>query len=147
MGNYFVIVESLIASAFLCAATLACLTASSVMTQGRAGSASSPPGFGFPSYSERHGLKVYQVGGSIKSPEPISCPDILRKVPSEPAGTVIIAAVIDARGRVRFPKVVQGLGSNEKKLAVAQVQKWNFKPARKGKQDVAVQTELNVRFQ
>jgi hypothetical protein len=125
--------------------TLSCVFAYVAPRQGRVGDTSSPPSFGFPIYSNVHGIKVYRVGGSIKSPEPVSCPDTVPKAQGEPAGDIFISAVIDTKGRVRFPRITAGLGPNEDKLALAEVRQCSFKPARKGNEAVAVQAQLNLK--
>lgn len=101
----------------------------------------------WPHYSKIHGMKVYKVGGLVASPGPIRLStDVMRPAPGEPEGRVVIWAIIDEHGAVRYPRVVTGLTDRENHQALEAVKEWNFKPAQKQGVNVAVETNLTIKF-
>ena len=107
------------------------------------------PGFelpGWPHYSKVHGMKVYKVGGEVTSPKPLRPTTVITPTLGEPEGMVVLWAVIDDHGAVRYPKVVTGLTDRENQQALEAVKEWNFKPAQKQGVNVAVETNLTIKF-
>ncbi len=106
------------------------------------------PGFG-PGEGGNIGGGVYRVGGGV------SAPAILFKVEPEYSeearkakfqGTVVLSIVIDEQGLPRSFRVIKPLGLGLDEKAIEAVQKWRFKPGRKGDQAVAVQATIEVNF-
>jgi TonB family protein len=92
---------------------------------------------------------VYHVGRDVVAPVLIS-----REEPqySEEAriaklqGTVLLSTVVGEDGKARDIRVVRSLGLGLDESAIAAVAKWNFTPASKGGQPVAVQTQVTCNF-
>lgn len=92
-----------------------------------------------------------RVGGGVSRPQ------IIRAVkPVMPAGarsqlglnaTVIVEAIIDAQGKVRFVKVLKPQPHGLTEAAVDAVKAWTFKPATLNGKPVAVYYVLTVNFQ
>jgi len=106
------------------------------------------PGFG-PGEGGNIGGGVYRVGGGV------SAPTILFKVEPEYSeearkakfqGTVVLSIVIDEQGLPRSFRVIKPLGLGLDEKAIEAVQKWRFRPGRKGDQAVAVQATIEVNF-
>jgi TonB family protein len=99
-----------------------------------------------PKFRVLYGIQVYRVGGEVSAPQRVS-----RWSPEgkshQPAGTVVIWAIVDASGRVRHPRVVRRLEPELDQVALALVEKWKFEPAKKNGQNVAVEMNLEVKFE
>src|SRR5438105_7443516 len=92
---------------------------------------------------------VFRVGGAISAPRVVSAPDPQYSREARRAhiqGTVVLWMIVGPDGRPHDIKVKQGLGYGLDEQAIKAVQKWRFKPARKGKQPVAVQINVQVNF-
>jgi TonB family protein len=117
---------------------------------GRGGdTASGCPFFGLPEYSILHGIKVYRVGCGVNPPRLLSgMKPILNSGSNRSVGTVVVRAIIDRSGNVRYPKVIRGLGTFEDAQAINTVRQWKFEPATTTMQGlkVAIQTDLEVTF-
>jgi TonB-like protein len=128
---------------------------------GSAGHIASGPSLGLPKYSMIHGVKVYRIGGGVSSPQPLQClfpsprsedlyyisdPNNKATATSTQAGTVIVQVIIDRSGRVRYPEIVQGLGEEENRRAVAAVRTCTFRPSSNRSRNVAIETNLGIMF-
>jgi TonB family protein len=92
---------------------------------------------------------VYRVGGDV------SAPRLLHKVEpqyTEEArnarieGTVVLAVVVGADGRVKQASVQRPMGSGLDEQALAAVHQWEFQPAYRDGQPVAVNATIEVNF-
>lgn len=107
------------------------------------------PGYGF---GERGGAggSVYRAGaGGVSKPIPIVTPeaefsDEARR--NKHQGVCVIAIIVDARGYPQNPHVIQALGMGLDEKALAAVQNYRFKPARKDGKPVAVLVDVEVNF-
>jgi periplasmic protein TonB len=61
-------------------------------------------------------------------------------------GTVIVGLVISSKGEPKDVHVVRSLGKGVDESAVEAVRQWQFEPARKGGQPVAVRITVEIRF-
>lgn len=61
-------------------------------------------------------------------------------------GTVVIAMIVTAKGKVRDVKVTKGLDQCCDRKAAAAVSTWRFKPAAKDGKPVAVHLNAQVEF-
>jgi periplasmic protein TonB len=92
---------------------------------------------------------VYEVGSGVTSPKPIYTPD---PEYSESArkkkinGTVTLAMIVTADGKVRDPKITRSLDKGLDKQALAAVSIWRFEPATKDGNPVAVHISADVTF-
>lgn len=98
-----------------------------------------------PEFRVLHGMQVYRVGGDVKAPDLLSG--------SSPggqshgtAGTVVIWAIIDSSGAVTYPRIVLHLSPELDQKALKSVERWKFKPASKNGHAVAVEMNLQVKF-
>lgn len=113
--------------------------------------------FPFPDYKRIHGLKVYRVGHGVQPPVLLAKPNELlapnaegRTLKSDSAGligTVIAWAIIDDSGALRYPRIVRGLTDDENKRALQEVKLWRFAPATRDGCKVAVQVQLEIKFE
>jgi protein TonB len=92
---------------------------------------------------------VYELGDGVTPPKAIYQPD---PEYSESArkkkinGTVIVAMIVTAEGKVRDLKIIKSLDKSLDKQAIAAVSKWKFQPATKGGKPVAVHLPVEVDF-
>ncbi len=61
-------------------------------------------------------------------------------------GSVIIGLVVSSKGEPKNVHVVRSLGKGVDESAVEAVEQWQFDPARKGNQPVAVKITVEIRF-
>ena len=61
-------------------------------------------------------------------------------------GTVIVGLVVGSKGEPKDVHVVRSLGKGVDESAVEAVRQWQFEPARKGGQPVAVRVTVEIRF-
>ena len=61
-------------------------------------------------------------------------------------GPILVAARIEADGRVTAPRIVKGLGHGLDEAALASVRQWRYHPARRAGQAIAVDATLTVNF-
>jgi TonB family protein len=61
-------------------------------------------------------------------------------------GSVIIGLVVSSKGEPKSVQVVRSLGKGVDESAVEAVEQWQFEPARKGNQPVAVKITVEIRF-
>src|ERR1700689_966419 len=61
-------------------------------------------------------------------------------------GSVIIGLVVSSKGEPKNVHVVRPLGKGVDESAVEAVEQWQFEPARKGNQPVAVKITVEIRF-
>ena len=61
-------------------------------------------------------------------------------------GTVIVGLVVSSKGEPADVHVVRSLGRGVDESAVEAVRQWQFEPARKGGQPVAVRVTVEIRF-
>lgn len=92
---------------------------------------------------------AYRIGGGV------SAPAVLTKVEPEYSeearkakwqGTVVLAIVVDEKGRARDLKVIRSLGLGLDQKAIEAVEKWIFKPGVKDGKAVPVQATIEVNF-
>jgi TonB family protein len=88
---------------------------------------------------------IYQVGGDVKAPHPIST-----VVPPPPASvdgqlTVRLSFVVTPEGSVTNIRLLKRSKSDFDDFAVGVVSKWKFEPATKDGKPVAVRLETDVR--
>ena len=92
---------------------------------------------------------VYAVGNGVTAPKAVYIPDpqyteSARK--KKIKGTVIIAMIVTAEGKVRELKVIKSLDPGLDEQAVAAVSTWRFEPATKDGKPVAVHLPVQVTF-
>jgi len=92
---------------------------------------------------------VFRVGGGV------SAPILLYKVEPEYSeearkakyqGTVIIAAIIDANGRIVDSRIIRSLGLGLDEKALDAIHKWKFRPGYKDGKPVTVSAQIEVNF-
>jgi protein TonB len=94
--------------------------------------------------------EILTVGGAVSRPVLLSGqPPRYTKVAlgARVQGTVVLAAVIDERGRVSNVRVLRGLKMGLDQAAVDTVQGWTFEPAKLAGRPVKVFYTLTVKFQ
>ena len=94
--------------------------------------------------------EILTVGGAVSRPvqrtgQPPRYTKVAQRARIE--GTVVLAAVIDERGRVSEVRVLRGLPMGLDQAAVDTVQDWTFEPAKLGGRPVKVYYTLTVKFQ
>jgi TonB family protein len=62
------------------------------------------------------------------------------------SGTVLVGLVVSSKGAPKDVHVVRSLEKAVDQTAVEAVQQWQFEPARKGGQPVAVRITVEIRF-
>jgi TonB family protein len=90
-----------------------------------------------------------RLGGDVSEPVPIYDPDPQYSDAARQAkfqGTVVVAVIIGADGRVYDPKVVQGVGLGLDEKAIEAVRLWRFEPAKKNGKPVRVAANIEVNF-
>jgi TonB family protein len=95
------------------------------------------------------GDRIYQPGGEVSSPIPISTPeaefsDEARR--NKFQGICMIALVVDAHGNPQNPRVIRALGMGLDEKALAAVLRYRFKPAMKNGRPVPVAITVEVDF-
>ena len=93
--------------------------------------------------------RIYRVGGGVSAPRPIYTPDPdyseeARK--SKYQGMVVLWLVIGADGHTHEVRVARRLGMGLDEKAIEAVKQWQFEPAMKDGQPVAVQMNVEVSF-
>jgi TonB family protein len=92
---------------------------------------------------------VYEVGNGVTAPKAIYQPDPQyneRARKKKINGTVIVAMIVTAEGKVRDLKVIKSLDKGLDKQAIAAVSTWKFEPATKDGKPVAVHLPVEVDF-
>jgi len=92
---------------------------------------------------------VYELGDGVTPPKAIYQPDpeySERARKKKINGTVIVAMIVTAEGKVRDLKIIKSLDKGLDKQAIAAVSKWQFQPATKGGKPVAVHLPVEVDF-
>jgi protein TonB len=92
---------------------------------------------------------VYEVGNGVTAPKPVYAPvpeyaDGARR--KKINGTVTLAMIVTAEGRVRDVKVIKSLDPDLDKQALAAVSTWKFEPATKDGKPVPVHLSTDVTF-
>ena len=92
---------------------------------------------------------VYEIGNGVTPPRGVYMPDPeysekARK--KKISGTVLVAMVVTADGKVRDVTVTKSLEQSLDKQAIAAVQTWTFEPATKDGKPVAVRLHAEVSF-
>ena len=95
--------------------------------------------------SAKANYSVYQVGGDIKAPRPITT-----AIPPTPEELdrdfkVRLSFVVTPEGSVEHVKLLKRSKSDFDNFAIDVVSKWKFEPATKGGNPVAVRLEAEVR--
>lgn len=92
---------------------------------------------------------VYKVGDGVTAPKPVYTPDPefadCERV-SKVQGTIVLAMVITAKGKVREVKVTKGLDQCCGRRAAAAVGTWRLNPAVKDGVPVSVHHNAQVEF-
>ena len=92
---------------------------------------------------------VFQVGGGVSPPrikfktDP-EFSEEARKAKHQ--GTVVLAVIVGADGKIHDPRVVQSLGLGLDEKAIEAVKEWLFDPAVKDGRKVAVMVDIEVNF-
>jgi TonB family protein len=92
---------------------------------------------------------VFRIGGGVSAPilvykvEP-EYSDEARKAKYQ--GTVILVAIVDAKGQPADLRVVRSLGMGLDERAIEAVRKWRFRPGYKDGKPVAVIAQIEVSF-
>lgn len=92
---------------------------------------------------------VYEIGNGVIAPRPVSVPDPeytdkARK--KKINGTVVVAMIVTAEGKVRDVKVTKSLDKELDKQALVAVSRWRFEPATKAGEPVSVHLSAEVSF-
>jgi len=92
---------------------------------------------------------VYEIGNGVTPPKGVYMPDPeysekARK--KKISGTVLVAMVVTADGKVRDVTVTKSLERSLDQQAIAAVQTWTFEPATKDGKPVAVHLRVDVSF-
>lgn len=90
--------------------------------------------------------RVYTVGNDVTAPIPITKPDPVYPKGAVGTGEALLEIVIDETGKPDDVKVTRGLGEPFDQLAIEAVQKWRFRPGRKGGVPVPVSAKISVQF-
>ncbi|MGH9862252.1 MAG: energy transducer TonB [Candidatus Acidiferrales bacterium] len=115
----------------------------------RVESATQPPGsvLGFLEQPQRR--SIYSVGGGVSKPKCVTCPAPHYSEAARQAGfqgTVDLWAVVNENGRVEEIQVAKPLGMGLDEEAVNTIQQWQFEPARRNGEPVAVRLILTMGF-
>jgi TonB family protein len=93
--------------------------------------------------------KVYKIGGGVTAPEVIFKQEPQYTQEARDAkieGSVLLSVVIDSDGSVSDIRVLQSLDEGLDENAMAAVATWQFRPAEKDGQPVAVAANIQVNF-
>ncbi len=91
----------------------------------------------------------YRPGGEVSAPVKVFYPSPIYTEDGRRAriqGVVILEAIIDALGNVARVKVLKGLPAGLTESAVETAKRWQFEPAKRQGQPVAVYLNLTIRF-
>ncbi|HLI34144.1 MAG TPA: M56 family metallopeptidase, partial [Terriglobia bacterium] len=94
--------------------------------------------------------KVYEIGGNVRAPKPVYAPDPPYPHQASKAGlqgTVVMAAVVNAEGKVESVKEVSkplGMGMDESALNT--IRTWTFQPAMRNGKPVPVKITIECTF-
>ena len=94
--------------------------------------------------------QIYHVGGGVSAPRLVFAPDPEFTEKARRAkyqGVCVISTIVDAQGKPTRVQVVRHLGMGLDKKAVEAVKQYNFTPAMRLGQPVAVQVNIEVNFQ
>jgi TonB family protein len=92
---------------------------------------------------------VFRVGKGVTAPKAIYAPDPQYSDKARKAkyqGVCVVSLIVGADGAPRDVKVVQAIGRGLDAKAVEAVQQWEFEPAKKDGQPVAVAINVEVTF-
>ncbi|MGA2715690.1 MAG: energy transducer TonB [Bryobacteraceae bacterium] len=92
---------------------------------------------------------VFDIGPGITPPRVTHQVNPVYKPDAEGfrvTGTVIVGLVVSSKGEPKDVHVVRSLGKGVDDSAVEAVQQWQFEPARRGGQPVAVKITVEIRF-
>lgn len=106
------------------------------------------PGLG-PGRGGGYGGGVYRIGGGVSAPRALYSPDPEFSEEARKAkymGTVVLWLVVATDGSVRDIRIQRSLGMGLDEKAVEAVRRWRFEPAKKDGIPVAVQVNVEVRF-
>jgi TonB family protein len=87
--------------------------------------------------------EVFSIGGDVSPPK------LVHKVEpghAKGSGAVVIEMVVSSKGVPRDLKVIESLGTDLDRSALAAVDQWRFEPARKKDKPVAVKVTVEIRF-
>ena len=90
-----------------------------------------------------------KIGAGVRAPKPVSTPEPAYSEAAQASkvvGTVVLWMVVDAAGMPRSIRVAKPLGFGLDEKAVAAVERWQFKPAERDGEPVAVQMNVEVAF-
>jgi len=93
--------------------------------------------------------EVHKIGGEVTTPRLTSKVEPSYTEEARDAGlegTVILAVIINKHGRVTDTKVEQALGSGLEDEAIKAVKQWEFEPATRKGEPVAVRARIEVNF-
>jgi TonB family protein len=110
-----------------------------------AGSTSDDDDYSVLRYKER----PVRIGGRVSAPKPVSTPEPAYSEAaqaSKVSGTVILWMVVDSAGMPRGIRITKPLGFGLDEKAAAAVERWQFKPAERDGEPVAVQMNVEVAF-
>jgi protein TonB len=99
--------------------------------------------------SEKSSEPVYEIGNGVTVPKGTYTPnpEFSEKARKKKInGTVVVAMIVTAEGRVREVKVIKSLEESLDKQAIAAVRTWRFEPATKDGKPVAVHVKAEVDF-
>ena len=92
---------------------------------------------------------VFDIGPGITPPRVTRQVNPVYKPDAEGfriTGSVIVGLVVSSKGEPKDVHVVRSLGKGVDDSAVEAVEQWQFEPARKGNQPVAVKITVEIRF-
>ena len=92
---------------------------------------------------------VYEVGDGVTPPKGVYMPDPQYSEKGRKkkiSGTVVVAMVVMADGKVRDVTVTKSLEQSLDQQAIAAVKTWTFEPATKDGEPVAVRVHAEVAF-
>jgi protein TonB len=102
-----------------------------------------------PVMQSQTGDGVYRVGGKVSEPKPVYSRDPQYNPfarANKFQGTSVVSAVILPDGTVSDVKITRPIGLGLDDEAVRAVRTWQFKPAKKNDQPVAVMINVEVNF-
>ncbi len=120
-----------------------------VCTDTRPESATQPPGSVLGFLEQPQWRPMYSVGGNVSKPKCISCPEPSYSEEARQArfqGTVDLWIVLNENGRAEEIQIAKPLGMGLDEEAVNAVREWQFEPARRNGEPVAVRFPLEMGF-